>query len=135
MPNARGLGHVNVGWRDVATLGLLVVLALGAAPTPTSALPWSTVSELEDHITQAFPTTGCGDPRPMGLFVISAGSDEYHLLVNADARWAIVGPLDSDGRAVVWYGRFTPEHRIVIERSLVGTRDTNLCPLLVRRSA
>lgn len=120
----------------IAALGILSLLLItGTATASTSALPWSTVSELERHVTQAFSATGCGDARPLVLFVVVEGSEEYYLLVNADARWAILGPVDAEGQALIWYGSFTSEDRIVIERSLVGTTQTNLCPFLARQSA
>lgn len=91
------------------------------------------MSEIEDHVTRASVVLGCGDARLMGLYVVAHGGDEYYLVVNADARWAIMGPADAAGRNAIWYGGLAPEDRLVVEQTLVGTPQTDLCPLLAGR--
>jgi len=116
---------------------LLVGLALTGAGTLEAAtiLPWSTVSDLEDHLAEAYRVAGCDDPRPIEVYVLKDRLDTYLLVVTADVRWAIIGPSDSQGETPIWYGTVSEGDRLVIERSRVGTPETNVCPFLLRWSA
>ncbi len=98
-------------------------------------LPRATLSDLEPTVTQALILAGCGDARPMGVFVVMDGPDAYSLIVTEDSRWALLGPLDSNGKTRIWYGTVVGEDRLVIERALVGTPHTDVCPFLVKWSA
>jgi hypothetical protein len=116
----------------------IVLLLLGLAltgPGPAEAetlLPWSKVADLEGDVTQAYPVAGCSDAPPMALYVIEHGADTYHLVVGSDARWAIIGPAGPHGARPIWYGTIEDGERLVIERALVGTSRTDVCPFLVR---
>lgn len=119
--------------RRIIALGVLALVVTSAA-TEAAGLPWSTMSEIEDHITPTSVELGCGDARPMGLYVVVHGGDEYYLVVNADARWAIIGPADAAGRNPIWYGGLAREDRLVVEHTLVGTPQTDICPFLASRA-
>lgn len=118
-------------------IGLLLLgLALtGAGPAAAEQmLPWSTVTDLEGYVTQAYAVSGCSDAGPMVIYVIKHESDTYRLLVvSPDVPWVIIGPIGSQGEAPIWYGTFGDADRLVIERELVGTPNTDVCPFLVRR--
>lgn len=113
---------------------LLLGLALTGAGTveAETTLPWSAVSDLTGKITQAYAVPGCDDPRPMEVDVIQDRLDTYHLVVNADLRWAIIGPTDPQGDTPIWYGTVKEGDRLVIERSFVATPETDVCLLLMR---
>lgn len=112
----------------LALFGLL--LAGTAAADPAPAPPWATLKDLEPSVTQVFEVAGCGDTRPIGLLVVTDGPDTYVLIVNADARWAIMGPADTDRETRIWYGIVLDEGRLRVERALVGTQATDVCPFL-----
>lgn len=122
----------------VLGLALISSTAVSAAAqdsTPGArTLPWTTVSELESHLVRASVVGGC-DPRPMGFYVATHGADTYYVVVSADQRWVIVRPVDVDGRAWIWYGTITGTERLLVERALLGTSDTDVCPFLTRHSA
>jgi len=117
----------------LVVLGLALTGAGIGEAVPT--LPWSTVSDLESHVTQAYALAGCADPRPMELYIVQDRLDTYRLVINADVRWAIIGPPDSRGATPIWYGTVSEDNLLVIERSLVGTPETDVCPLLMRQDA
>lgn len=117
----------------LALFGL--VLAGTAAADPAPAPPWATVADLEQSVTQVFEVAGCGDTRPIGLLVVVDGPDTYFLIVSADARWAIMGPADAGQEPRIWYGTVLDGGRLLVERALVGTPATDVCPFLTRRSA
>lgn len=119
--------------RRIIALGVLALVVTSAA-TEAAGLPWSTMAEIENHVTRTSIELGCGDARPMGLSVVVHGGDEYYLVVNADARWAIIGPADGAGQNPIWYGGLAREDRLVVERTLVGTPQTDICPFLAIRA-
>lgn len=112
-----------------------LLLGIATAEVAATTLPWTTMSDLRDNAVGGFVLGGCGDARPMALYVVADGVDTYHVLVNEDIRWAIIGPVDAGGKARIWYGTILREGRLVIERDLVGTPDTDVCPFLIRASA
>ncbi len=116
------------------TVLLLLGLALTGAGRVQAAtrLPWSTVADLKNSVAAAYRAAACGDSRPIEVSVIEDGLDTYHFVVNADARWAIIGPIGSQGETPVWYGTVR-EGRLAIERAIVGTPETDVCPLLTRQ--
>lgn len=119
----------------------IALLLLGLALTGTgmveaeTMLPWSTVSDLEGQITRAYPLAGCSDARPIAIYIVKHGSDTYHLIVSTDDRWVVIGPTDTQGETPIWYGPVGEGDRLVIERVLVGTPETDVCPFLMRRNA
>lgn len=122
--------------KTIIALTLLALVTAGtAAAEPATALPWTTMSDLKQHVTEAFVLAGCADTRPMGLLVVVDGPETYVLVVNADARWAIMQRADTEGETRIWYGSVLDEGRLLIERAFVGTLDTDVCPLLTRQPA
>ncbi len=119
--------------KSIALMVLGLALTGAAIGEAEPTLPWSTVSDLEGHVTQAYALAGCADPRPMELYIVQDRLDTYRLVINADVRWAIIGPPDSQGAIPIWYGTVSEDDRLVIERSLVATSETDVCPLLTRR--
>lgn len=117
-------------------IALLVFgLALTGAGTGEAMLPWSTVSDLERHVTHVHSVAGCRDASPMAIYTIEHGSDTYHLVVvSSGVRWVIIGPTGSRGETPIWYGALGEGDRLVIERALVGTGKTDVCPFLVRQN-
>lgn len=119
--------------KTIISLALLGLALIGRAEATT--LPWMALSDLKRNIAGASAFSGCGDARPMGAFVITNGSDTYFLIVNADSRWVIIGPVDPDGKTPIWYGTVVQEDRLLIERTLVGAPETDVCPFLREYSA
>ncbi|MBI2205112.1 MAG: hypothetical protein HYU41_14785 [Candidatus Rokubacteria bacterium] len=117
----------------LALFGL--VLAGTAAADPAPAPPWATLADLEQSVTQVFEVSGCADTRPIALLVVADGADTYFLIVNTDARWAIMGPADTGEEPRIWYGTVLDEGRLLVERVLVGTLATDVCPFLTRSGA
>lgn len=116
---------------------LLLGLALtGAGPAGAgTVLPWSQVSDLEGSVTEAFSIAGCSDARRIAVYVIKHESDTYQLVVvSSDVRWAIIGPTGPQGETPIWYGTFGDGDRLVIERAIIGTPKTDVCPFLARQN-
>lgn len=119
------------------TKAILLVLGLaltvGGPSEADTVLPWSNLSDLESDVTGAYPVSGCSDARSMVFFAVKHGADIYHLVVvSSDVRWAMIGPAGPRGEAPIWYGSVGAGGRLVIERELVGTAKTDVCPFLTR---
>lgn len=118
--------------KGIALLALWLALT-GAGTGET--LPWSTVADLESHVTHVHSVAGCSDARPMAIYTIEDGSDTYHLVVvGSGVRWVIIGPAGAAGDTPIWYGTFGTGDRLVIERALVGTKKTDVCAFLVTQN-
>lgn len=120
--------------RRTIALALCLLVTTGTAQAATM-LPWSTVTDLEENVAQAFVAVGCEDARPIRVFLVMDGVDPYYLVVTAAGRWAIFGPAGADGKVPIWYGTIAGEDRLVIEHALVGTRETDVCAFLTKQSA
>ncbi len=119
----------------IESASLVLLLAGTSTAEQAPALPWTTLSDLEHSVTQAFEVAACADTRPITLLVVVDGFDTYFLVVNADARWAILQPAPTDRETRIWYGTVREEGRLLVGRTLIATSDTDVCPFLARQSA
>lgn len=135
MPHERAL-RADTQVKTIVVSALLgLVLAGTATAEAVPALPWTTLMDLEPSVTEVFEVGGCADTRPITLLVVVDGFDTYFLVVNADARWAIMRPAGTDRGTRIWYGTILDEGRLRVERALIGASETDVCPFLTRQNA